>query len=863
MPDFDTTDTERWQRVSDLMNAGLERPLGERDAFLRRECGNDDALRARVEALMAADARAGEGFMAQPMFSLQGDDTADAGDSEEASPSNEAGQRIGPYRLLRRIGKGGMGAVYLAERVDGGFEQRVAIKVLKRGIDTEEVVRRFQAERQILAGLDHPNIARLFDGGSTANGLPYLAMEHVEGQRIDTFCSTHRLDLRARVALLETVCEAVHHAHQNLVVHRDLKPSNILVTAGGVPKLLDFGVAKLLDDGVGALVTRTALPAPMTPQYASPEQVRGGPITTATDVYALGLLLYELLAGVRPYDADTLAHSSIERTVCEIMPTRPSAAVQLSGAVAEVGLPPTERSRLARRLRGDLDTIVLRALAKEPERRYASAEQLGDDLRRYLGDLPVRARRDTFLYRTGKLLRRHPWRVGAAGAIATLVVGFAIVMTVQRTEIARQRDEVAHQASVAVTERDRAEEVTDFLIRFLRVPDPSRGSGADLTVREALDNAADALTTSLHDRPATRAELLDVIGRVLSNLGLYEDASPRLEEGLAIRRATLEGFDPKIAESAANLGLLRRRQKQWSEAEALYGDAIGMLRTAYPDGHADLARTLNNLASLLRSRRRGEEAEPLVMEALAMQERLLGADHLDVARTLNTLGTLARYRGDREIAEVRYRRSIAIRGAHPGDDEVGLAKVLNNLAQLLVDRGALEEVIELHRTSLALRARLYAGDHIDRLTSLNNLGLTVALAGDGRVALAKLDEALAMSERLGQGGNAVGKNRAFALSVMGRYQDCVGAADAVRAALAADAERGLVAEVEGVRAGCQAALGAFAEAEPVLRSSFEVLVETRGVGAWQVRVARERLVAAYDAVGRAEDAARLRGEVEE
>ncbi len=844
-------DTHTWQRVSDLFNAALERAPEERDVFLRDECGGDETMRERVEAMLAADARAGTGFMAQPRFSLWRTDAA-----SEITDDEAVDRRVGSYQLVSSLGRGGMGEVFLAARVDGGFEQQVAVKLLKRGLDTDEVIRRFRAEQQILAGLNHPNVARLLDGGTTDDGLPYLVMEHVEGQRIDAFCAARRLSVAARVALLRKVCDAVHYAHQNLVVHRDLKPSNILVTAEGVPKLLDFGIAKLLDDDARGVATRTALVVPMTPQYASPEQIRGGVITTATDVYTLGLLLYELLTGAQPYRADTLSPVELEHVVCDTEPPRPSAAVR--AAPPGAGLPGSAQ-RWARELAGDLDTIVLRALAKDPERRYASVEQLSEDLRRYLEDEPVRARPDAFLYRTGKFVRRNALGVTLGSALALALVLFTALMAVQRLRIGRQNEEIVRQSGIIAEESDRAQEAMGFLIGILRVPDPTRGTGAKLTVREALDAAAESLRLTIHDRPLTRAALLDTVGRVYTNLELLDEAEPLLEEALATRRS--QRTAPLVAESLHNLAILRDRQGRSAEAEALRREAIDIQRAVFPDGHPDLARGLNNLAQSLRRQRKLDEAESLASQALAMQERLLGGEHVDVARTLNTLATLARHRGERDKAEVLYRRSIAIRRAQVGENDAGLAKTLNNLAQLLVDRGALDEAVLLHERALTMRQRLYAGDHRDRVTSLNNLGLTLALSGASGRGLGWLDKALAEGERLTLSPKFLAvlrKNRGLALLASGDAEAALEEAVWALEALREKGSAAQVAEAESLWAACRTSLGHFGEAEAVLVRGYETLADSLGDGAWQTRLARGRLADAYDAVGRTEEAARYR-----
>lgn len=413
---------ERWRRIDELFRTVAEQPTAERGEYLTRVCGDDADLRREVLELLAHDPP--DSFLHDPIKQATLAVTNEAADEL-------LGRHIGPYRLTRLIGRGGMGAVYEAVRDDDQFQQRVALKLIKRGMDSDFVRERFLRERQILAGLEHPHIARLFDGGATAEGLPYFVMEFVEGEPITDYCC--RLSLDEKLKLFRDVCAAVQHAHQKLVVHRDLKPSNIMVTAEGTPKLLDFGIAKLLSPDPGEAVTRTETAVRlMTPDYASPEQVRGETITTSSDVYSLGIVLYELLTGRRPYQFDTYAPQAIERVVCDTVAPPPSEAARTGAATTP-----------ARQLEGDLDNIVMMALRKEPERRYRSVEQFSEDLQRYLSGLPVTARADTFGYRTSKFVRRNRVAVLAAALVLLSLLGGIAVATrsARQARIERERAE--------------------------------------------------------------------------------------------------------------------------------------------------------------------------------------------------------------------------------------------------------------------------------------------------------------------------------------------------------------------------------------------------------------------------------------
>ncbi|HSK76678.1 MAG TPA: serine/threonine-protein kinase [Thermoanaerobaculia bacterium] len=616
--------------------------------------------------------------------------------------------RIGAYRIGRELGRGGMGTVYEAVR-DGDFDRRVAVKVLRRGMDSEDVLRRFATERQILANLDHPNIARLYDGGTTPDGRPYFVMEAIEGEPVDRYCERLKLATPERLRLFLTVCSAVASAHQSLVVHRDLKPSNILVTADGVPKLLDFGIAKLLgpDEGEGAEAT-VATSRLMTPGYASPEQVQGGAVTTASDVYSLGVLLHELLTGKR-----------LRRTG-KGDPQRPSAAV--------------ETSELKRRLRGDPDAIVAMALREEPSRRYGSVEQLAEDVRRHLGSEPVLARRGTVSYRAGKFVRRNRVALGVGLAFVGLAAAFVASTVVQSARTAR--------------ERDKAEQALAFLVDLFEVADPGESRGDEITAREILDRGAGRVERELAGRPEAQAALQETLGRVYRKLGVHERAEPLLRSSLALRRKALGPRHPDVAVSLTSLGDLLQIEGVYDEAERCYREALELRREAFGPEHPEVAASLNNLADLLHDKGDLRAAGPLYREALAMRRRLFAPPHPDLAASLNNLALLHHDQGEYDEAEALYREALGMRRTLFGDVHPDVATSYNNLAALLQARRDYAGAEPLYRRALAVQRRVLGERHSNVLFTLRNFGMMLVAKGEPAEGERRLREAAALEAEI-------------------------------------------------------------------------------------------------------------------
>jgi len=701
--------------------AAADLPAGEREAFLARECGDDPALVEEVRALLREDDRAlslldrGAPELAQELV-----DAAEAG---------RTGQRIGPWRLQERIGHGGMGSVYLAERADGELQQRVALKIIRRGMDSDEILGRFRAERQILARLDHPNIARFLDGGLTDDGVPWFTMEHVDGVPVDRYCDEHGLSVDERLALFDAVCRAVAYAQRNLVVHRDLKPGNILVTADGTPKLLDFGIAKLLaDDGSERLVpgapavTRTGHRV-MTPGYAAPEQVRGGTITTATDVYALGVILYELLTGQRPYAPADGTAESLEKAICEELPSRPSTVVTRPGPAARPGTGDTtspdatgaaRRARpaqLRRKLAGDLDNICLMALRKEPERRYGSAEQLADDVALYRAGRPVHARPDTVAYRVRKFVTRN--RVGVV--TAALVLGIVVsLVSFYTSRLATERDR-------ARLEAEKARSVAGFLTGLFEIADPTESMGETITARELLDRGAAKLGQELQGQPAVRATLMDVVGTVYHSLGLYARADSLLGEAVRLRRVVHSDDDADLAESLNHLGRVRRRRGDYDEAEKLLRESLDMRVRLFGRVSDPVAESLADLSWLYSQEGKGPEAEPLLRESIDIGEKLRGERDRDVLSRLSDLALLVSEKGDHHDAERIFRRTVRLQrevlGEHPD-----LATTLYNFSEELRGQDHVDEAERVLEEALAIDRKVYGDAHPNVAYDLTSLG---------------------------------------------------------------------------------------------------------------------------------------------
>ncbi len=774
-----------WQTAEQWLLAALDQPTAVRERFLRTKI-TDPALRQRVESLLAAEAHC-DGFLEIPAYAmvqqqLDPDALPDGlPETEIAAGHGSQSQMVGRYRLIREIGRGGMSVVHLGERVGADFDQQVAIKLLHAGTLSEDARRRFRAERQMLAQLEHPGIARLLDGGTTEAGLPFLVMDHVIGLPIDRYCERHRLDISARLACFLDVCAAVAHAHRNLIVHRDIKPSNILVGEDGKPKLLDFGIAKLLGASPDGSYEETATwQRVLTPNYASPEHLHGGPITTACDVYSLGVLLYLLLVGRLPHRLEGESFEALSDQVRDRTPQMPSRAVASPEAAVHSAAGPPEaqdlrddvaplraeaRARgcssprqLARKLRGDLDTIVMTALHREPGRRYGSVGELVHDLQRHLDGRPVLARRDSLLYRAGKLVARNRLRVAAAAAILILLVSFGI--------------ERARNAGQLERERDEKEQVATFLVSLFDLP----GSGPETEVqaRRLLDRGVEQAQERLETQPGVGASLLHAIAQAYHNLGLYEDAVATFRQAQVLRLEVLGAGHPRYADTLHALGLALHKAGDLEASQQALRRALAIRRGIIAVPTQPAAETLQGLTMLVRDQGDYPRMLSLAEEAWSMRRGLLGEHHAQTAESLTAVAIARWELGEYAQAERLYLEALTILrdsvGNHPS-----LADALCGLVLLYQQQDHPAKALPLVREALAVRAEVFGTDHPLYLETLQTLGIAAAMAGSDALAEEAFREALVKTEKwFAEDHSSVGRassNLGKALLRMGRHAE--------------------------------------------------------------------------------------------
>jgi len=815
---------DRWSRVDELFDEASKLDAAEYAAFLDEACADDVELRDYVLALLRADPTSEDSIektIVNTMSLVFG---------ENASHADELrGELIGPYRIERLLGSGGMGMVYLAQRADEHFDQQVAIKLGRHRLVDPEVQLRLKNERQILANLDHPNIARLFDGGTTKDGVPYLVMEYIDGVRIDTYCDRKRLDIVSRLKLFQTICAAVHHAHENLIIHRDIKPQNILVTNDGTLKLLDFGIAKLTDthgtatDGFtreGAVI--------MTPASAAPEQLLGNAVTTATDTYALGTLLYLLMTGVRAYPTDGMSPSEAARAICASNVTRPSLrleqerrasceGVELGGqhAIERIASDrATSPERLRRQLSGDIDTIILNALRKEPERRYRSASALADDVGLHLRSMPIVARADSWRYRTGKFMRRHYAAVSASVLVVAMLIIFAVVLSVQNRSIVKQRDT--------------AREVSQFLEDIFKAQDPVEARGTVITADAILLAGASRIRADLGKRPEIQAALMGTIGRVYYNLGEYEPSLEMLEQALQLRKLADGENHPTVAAAEHDLARTLIRLAEYQRAEMLLQSALAINRREYGSVSPKVARTLLNLAEVHLQKSELDEAEAFANSSIDIYAQLDDRRGIELANAKNMLARILQVRGDLDRTEALLLEAIEIVTRSEGLNHPYIPHYLQNLGVLQLSKGDLNAAEETLARAVEATRRILGEKHHLLAGTLVYQGTLLHLKGDYVSAELVMRDALSLDiETRGADHPTVG----FDMTVLGMLlhdkSDLAAAEDVLRGALeiyakVLDDDHQLTASALTELGAVLNTTGRLAEAQTVLKRALEI-----------------------------------------
>lgn len=720
----------QWKQLDTLLSRALELDPVNRQEFLDQQTQTHPYLSTELKRLVKLHDEAADvlGNSITDFFSPIMPTSNDSNQTNTDYSDFDVGTEIGSYRISDTIGRGGMGDIYLAHRTDGLHDQPVALKVLRAGLDSRDILRRFRQERRVLASLDHPNIARLYDGGITANGRPWFVMEYVDGIPIDQFCEQHNHTILERLHLFISVCKAVGYAHQKLVVHRDLKPSNILVKADSTIKLLDFGIAKLLSDdfdiqNVEASITRRE-DRFVSPGYASPEQLSGDSISTASDLFSLGAVLYKLLTSQLPFKRQTEFSRFVDYNR---EPELPSNAVKssyinqgFSNAAAE------------KKLKGDLDTIIMKALRIEPDRRYRTSDQLVDDIERHLNHLPIAAQSDSMSYRVNKFVKRH--RIGVILSAISLIFGFGFIFM-----LLYQNSQIKAERALAITERDKAIEVSAFLEELFAASDPAFGTTrADtLRVKNYLAHGAYYVRRDLNTQPAVQAQMLNVLGSVNMELGLLEESESLLEESMDIRASLFTGDHPDIAESMNSIGELLHKSDKLEEAKQYLTDALDMRLRLFEYTHADVGKSYTTLANLVNTKGDFKRAEELYRLAIEVFTELYGQYHKKTGAATANLATVLQRQGKIAHAELMHMQAIEIYDQVLDSNHPLIATSSNNLAQLFSEQGKFGDA-ELHaKRALAIRKELYGDEHPETLSSLNNVASILADIG-------KIDEAKKM-----------------------------------------------------------------------------------------------------------------------
>jgi eukaryotic-like serine/threonine-protein kinase len=744
--------SERWEKIGIIFDEALNLSEPERSEFIKSACGDDIEMQNEVKSLIEADSKV------PPVLKAQAGDAVNI-----RSQIIYEGKIIGNYKVIKQIAEGGMGSVFLAERADGQFEQKVALKIIKPGMNSNEIIKRFLSERQILARLQHPNIAKLLDGGLTEDNLPYFTMEYVEGEPISEYCDKNNLSVEERLKIFITVCSAIQYAHHNLVIHRDIKPSNIMIKKDGTVKLLDFGIAKVLSEDTlneDVNLTQTGLHV-MTPEYASPEQIKGKHVTTSTDIYSLGIVLYELLTGEKVHNIKNYSPLEMEKAICLTQPQKPSSLIKQvqtkdKSKADEISIKRnTLPEKLKKKLAGDLDNICLTALRKEPETRYSSVELFRQDIENFLEERPVTARQSTINYRMKKFVLRHKVAVVFGLLIFLIVTSLTTFYTIQ----------LKHERDAAQAEAVKANEVSGFLKNIFKVSDPYNARGDTITARELLDKGAEKINRSLSNQPEVKAELLDLIGQVYLNMGIYNKADSLIKIGLTIREkydkkgtdiekslnslSNVYLFKGEYAKAAALLNrvvLLHKSLSQeddttytttlsnlaWSfyatgkylKSDSIYIVLINILTKKYGMKNELMLSMMNNLALNYHEEGKYKESDSLFQIALNQEKIVYGnKPHPELSTTLYNYAELLRDKGNFPKAEEMFKSALAMDLKLHGPVNPDVAYSTQGLASFYLAEGHYSEANKLFRRTLEIREKLLGKNHPDVAYAIYNVGL--------------------------------------------------------------------------------------------------------------------------------------------
>jgi serine/threonine protein kinase len=741
---------EQWARLSPLFDELMELDVPARVRRLHDLEREDAPLAADLRTLLDEDARA-SGLLDQGVAAIA--PTLAAGLAASApQPALASDTAVGAYRIVRLLGRGGMGEVYLAQRSDPGFEQQVALKLLKRGMDSDEVLRRFVQERRILAQLSHPHVARFLDGGVGIDGRPYFAMEFVDGSTLTEFARSRALGLRERVSLLAMVCDAVAYAHSRLVVHRDLKPSNILVDANAQPRVLDFGIAKLLDDSDDAHATATGTRA-MSPAYAAPEQILGEPVGTATDVYALGAVAFELFTGSPPHQRSAGSSETLLRELAQETIARPSQVLRQVAQTHQTGVGKIDAARAARELAGDLDTIVLTALQREPQRRYATAAALAEDLRRWLAGRPIAARPDTARYRMGKFVRRHRGGV-TAFALALLAILGALGFSLWQAHLAQLQARRADSEAVAARQSaDRSRRVKDFLISVFTQEDPLRHTaGGATTLAQAFDDTLKRIDTEFADDPALQGDLLDDFGEITTTKGNFEKAQGLFERALALAERTHAADDPAVAETLVNLGVLAGYRGDVLAGKPYLQRAVAILEPHARERPGEYANALSAMSKVLHHEGDARASARLLKRVLDIHREAKVPPEILVA-ALSNVATADVSLGEYVEAEALASEALGVAERAFGKDSPNVIPPLWTLEITAYQRGDLEQEQRLIERRLAVARAAFPPRHPWVVSALGESGFVLMRTGQAKQGEARMREALNLLEQAGNAGD--------------------------------------------------------------------------------------------------------------